>query len=135
MTTKSNWTSIIIMGAGPIEYWWDTPEDPYRFNSVAAKAYRAWREIVADYFKDFKKGTLLYKPWTAWGGQWDERAQVFNDHAVRTCDVLIDMNPGVPALGTDHEVGLAISLDKPVFACPPGTDLDELLLQIRKALS
>jgi hypothetical protein len=133
--TKSDWTSIIIMGAGPIEYWWDTPEDPDRFNSPEAIAYRAWREVVADYFKDFKKGTLLYKPWTAFGGQWDERAQPLNDAMVRIADVVINMNPGVPAEGTDHEIALAKSLGKPVFACPPGTGLPHLLRQIREAVA
>lgn len=131
---KSDWTSIIIMAAGPIEWWWDTPEEPNRWSKPDAVAYRAWRDVVDEFFKDFEKGTLLYKPWLAFGGRWDERAQPLNDAMVRISDVVINMNPGVPALGTDHEVELARKLRKPVFACPPGTNLDHLLRSIREAV-
>jgi hypothetical protein len=132
---KSNWRSIIIMLAGPIEFWWDNEEEPDRFNSPEAVAYRAWRDKVVAFFAPQQMGTLVYLPWGGFKGQWDERAQVFNDHAVRVADVVLNLNPGVPAIGTDHEIELARSLRKPVFACPPGTDLDKLLLQIREAVA
>jgi len=112
--------SIIAALIGPIEYWWDTPEEPDRFNSPAAEEYRFWRQAVNDLL--VADGWLVYRPHEGFKGAWDERAQVFNDEMIKICDVVICMRPpGIPGRGTDHELELAGRLGKPIIQLPPGT--------------
>lgn len=123
--------SVIAALIGPIEYWWDTPEDPDRFNSQPAVEYRAWRQIVNDFLVG--KGWLVYRPHEAFKGAWDERAQVFNDAVIRVADVVICMRPiGIPGLGTDHELQLAGELHKEIWYMRPGTDLEAKWAEIQK---
>lgn len=113
------------MLAGPIEYWWDTPEDPDRFESAEAIEFRAHRETVSEFL--VHNGYLCYRPWNAFKGPWNEDAQSINDWVVDIAHVIVNLNPGVPASGTDREVGRARRQGKPVVECPPGTDLHEFL--------
>jgi len=118
--------SIITTLIGPIEYWWDTPDDPDRFNSQPAVEYRAWREILNDFL--VREGFLVYRPHEAFKGPWDERAQIHNDFIISISDVIICMRPeGIPGKGTDHELYEAARLKKPVLYAPPGTDLQGLM--------
>lgn len=128
---KSEFKSVIVMLAGPIEYWWNTPDEPDKFNSPEAVAYRNWRDKVVEYFYPQSKGVLVYLPWGGFKGQWDERAQPINDWVVRVADCIVNLNPGVPAPGTDHEIALARELGKPVFMAPPGTDLPALEVRVK----
>lgn len=117
--------SIIVALVGPIEWWWNTPEDPARFHSLEAIAYRAYRDRLGKVLVDH--GYLVFRPHEAFKGEWDERAQVFNDHMIEIADVVVNMRPmGIPGKGTDHELQLAKNLGKPVLAAPPGTNFNEL---------
>lgn len=118
--------STIVALIGPIEYWWDTPEEPLRFTSPAAVRYRRWREDLNDFL--VLMGFLVFRPHEAFKGPWDERAQVFNDEMVKIADVVICMRPeGIPGKGTDHELELAERLGKPILDAPPGSDIKVLL--------
>lgn len=123
MTTSFG--SPIGMLAGPIEWWWDTDLDPHRFMSPEAIEYRHHREGVSEILVD--AGYLVYRPWAAFKGQWNEEAQAINDWVVDIAHFLVNMNPGVPAEGTEHEVARARARGIPVIDCPPGTDLNDFL--------
>lgn len=123
--------STIVALVGPIEYWWNTPDDPARFHSPEAVRYRDWRERLSRFLVD--SGRLVFRPHEAFKGPWDERAQVFNDHMVEISDVIVNMRPpGIPGRGTDHELELAESLGKPIIWAPPGCSMTELDFKIRK---
>jgi hypothetical protein len=114
--------STIVALIGPIEYWWDTPEEPDRFNSQPAVEYRAWREELRDFLVE--NGFLVYSPHDAFKGAWDERAQAHNDFVISICDLVMCMRPeGIPGKGTDHELKLASDLGKYVIMVPPGISL------------
>lgn len=122
--------STIIALVGPIEFWWNTPEDPDRFNSPQAVAYRQWREVLRDYL--VRKGYLVYSPHDAFKGAWDERAQKHNDFIIEIVDVVINMRPdGIPGRGTDHELILASVLGKPVIKAPPGRNLSDVYADLK----
>lgn len=112
--------SVIAALIGPIEWWWDTPEEPNRFSSERAVKYRAWRQHVNDTL--VAAGWLVYRPHEGFKGAWDKRAQVFNDEMIKISDVVICLRPpGIPGNGTDRELTLAARLGKPVAHLPPGT--------------
>jgi hypothetical protein len=116
--------SIIVSLIGPIEHWWDTPEDPDRFNSPPAVAYRAWRQHVNDVLLA-AGGFLVYRPHEGFKGDWDNRAQIFNDEMIRISDVVLCLRPpGIPGKGTDEELRLCAKLGKPVVFLPPGAPID-----------
>ena len=122
--------SVIVALVGPIEWWWNTEDDPARFHSPAAVHYRDWRERLSRYLVD--QGFLVFRPHEAFKGTWDERAQIFNDHMVEIADVIVNMRPsGIPGKGTDHELELAEKLGKPMVEAPPGTDMQTIRFLIR----
>ena len=100
---------LVISLVGPIEYWWDTPDEPDRFNSPAAVAYRAYRDELSEWLTT--QGYLVYRPHEAFKGGWDERAQAINDFAITQSDLVIEMTPkNVPTgKGTLRELDLADS--------------------------
>src|SRR6478735_7953353 len=104
---------------GPVEYWWDTPEEPERFVSPRAQRYRQHREEVSDFFEvhDY----LVYRHWTTFRGPWDPVMQGINDWAIKRCHFVVDMTPfDVPiGRGTAGEHALARSLILPIFHLPP----------------
>jgi hypothetical protein len=117
--------STIVALIGPIEYWWDTPEEPLRFTSPEAVRYRQWRRELSDFL--VREGFLVYRPHEAFKGSWDERAQRFNDAIIEVCDLVMCMRPeGIPGKGTDHELDLAAKLGKPVIFTPPHIQLSFL---------
>ena len=121
--------SIIVSLVGPIEWWWNTEADPARFHSSEAVNYRSWRERVSRFLVD--RGYLVYRPHEGFKGEWDERAQVFNDAMIQISDAVINMRPAhIPGKGTDHELKLAKELGKPVFHAPPGSDLESVHMDI-----
>lgn len=124
--------SVCAALVGPIEWWWDTPEEPNRFMSSEAVRYRAHRDDLWPFLVEHN--ILCYRPWEAFKGPWDKRFQVHNDVMVRLSDVLVNMNPGVPAWGTAGEVVLGRALLKPIFSCPPGSDFNKLLAQIKETV-
>lgn len=110
--------STIVALIGPIEWWWDTPERPNKFNEWPAVHYRRWRGFVDAKLQ--AAGCLVYRPHEGFKGTWDPRAQVFNDAMIEIADVVVCLRPpGVPGKGTDHELELAAKLGKPVVYCPP----------------
>lgn len=126
--------STIVALVGPIEWWWNTPEDPARFHSMPAVHYRDWRERLSRYLVD--QGYLVFRPHEAFKGTWDERAQIFNDEIIKIADVVINMRPpGVPGKGTDHELALARDLGKTIVNAPPGTEMQRIRFQINNRLS
>lgn len=105
--------SKCIFMAGPIEWWWGE-----RFDTSEAVAYREHREKVADALVE--AGFLVYKPWSAFNGPWNERLQGVNDFVLLKCDAVTLLTPpGVEAVGTGHEVGLALRNKIPVTGFPP----------------
>lgn len=126
--------SIIIALIGPIEYWWDVPEEPDRFNSVPAAEYRQYRNDLNDFL--VSKGYLVFRPHEAFKGEWDERAQAFNDAMVQIADIVVCMRPlGIPGKGTDHEINLALLAGKVVVNAPPDTEFDILDKHLRMIAS
>lgn len=106
-----------VMLAGPIKAWWD------EWDSDRHKVYLEWRELLSTSLVE--AGHLVYRPWEAWKGQWDDNdgdrvAQAVNDVAVRTAEVVLNLTPpGVPSHGTDVEVILCESIGKTIIDCPP----------------
>jgi len=103
--------SKVVYLAGPIEYWWQ--ED--RFYTPFAEAYRWWRDEVSKAFVE--AGYLVYRPWEAFKGDWNERMQILNDVAVENSDVLINLTPIImpTGLGTEHEIYFAREKGVPVI--------------------
>lgn len=95
--------SKVIYIAGPIEYWWQDDN----FDSNLAKAYRWWRDELSKEFVE--AGFLVYRPWEAFKGPWNERMQVLNDVAVQRADFVLNITPYAVhlGLGTEHEIGHA----------------------------
>lgn len=111
--------SRCVFLGGPIEHWWDTPENPDMFNSFLARAYRLHRELLNRAFVE--AGYLVYRPHEAFKGPWNEKMQDVNDYILERCDAFVNMTPpslGIVALGTDHEVRQAGRLGVPVFNAP-----------------
>lgn len=105
--------SLIVFLGGPIKHWWDenwmTPEH---------LRYDEWRIKVEE--ACIAAGFLVYKPFTAWKGTWNEQAQAVNDAVIGVVDVFIDLTPpGVPSNGTTAERKLAKKLGVDIFDCPP----------------
>lgn len=103
----------IIMLVGPIDYWWNE-----NWNSPKHEAYMAWRNELNKALVE--AGHLVYRPHEAFKGAWNELAQIVNNAAIASADVLIDMNPGVPAYGTEAELTLARNMRKDIRLAPPG---------------
>jgi hypothetical protein len=103
--------SKVLYLAGPIEYWWQ--ED--RFDTPLAVSYRWWRDELSRAF--VKADFLVYRPWEAFKGPWNERMQILNDVAVEKSDVLLNLTPSaVPTgLGTQHEIDFARDNGVPVI--------------------
>lgn len=118
--------SKAVFLAGPIEYWWDTEEDPNRFNSPDAVEYRAHRERVRDWY--VANHYLVYCPWTAFKGDWNEKMQPVNDFVLDKSDLVVNLTPGyLPEgayKGTAHEIELAQGLGTPVIWIPSITYMD-----------
>lgn len=116
--------SKAVFLAGPIEWWWDCPQEPNRFLSSPARIYRHHRDQLRDFFVE--RGFLVYMPHQAFKGDWNEKMQPVNDYVLGLCDIIVDMTPtdipGIVANGTKHEVELAHKLNKLVLTIPPGID-------------
>lgn len=89
---------MFIVMVGPIDYWWsENWETPQHL------AYMDWRNDINK--KLVEAGHLVYRPWEAFKGAWNEVAQVVNDAAIDRCDAMVNLCPsGVPAYGTATEV-------------------------------
>jgi hypothetical protein len=109
--------SKIVAVIGPIECWWDTEEEPDRFNSLEARSYRDWRRAVCD---ALAKHFLVYRPHEAFKGNWNEEAQLVNDAGIDIAHYVVNLKPeNVVALGTDHEEERARKQGKHIFYAPP----------------
>jgi hypothetical protein len=111
-------SKTVFLG-GPIEHWWNSKDDPYRFESDLAKTYRAWRNLLNDTF--VWKNYLVYRPHEAFKGPWNEAMQGVNDYVLERSHAFVNMTPtgyGVVALGTDHETRQAVNFGVPVFHAP-----------------
>lgn len=118
--------SVSVFLAGPIEYWWDTEEDPNRFMSDDAVEYRRHRDHVRDWFVEH--GYLVYSPHTAFKGDWNEKMQPVNDYVLGLSDIVVNLTPGYLEMGsgTAHEIDRARNLDKPILWVPSGTYIEVL---------
>lgn len=129
LQTPSVGGSKIVSLIGPIEHWWDTEDDPYRFMSLPAIEYRAHRIELSGWL--VSKGYLVYRAHEAFKGPWDDRAQKLNDFGIEISDIIINMSPpGIPGAGTAREAALAETLLKPVIAFPPRTSYQLLESQL-----
>lgn len=112
--------SKIVAVIGPIEAWWNTEEEPNRFDSYESRKYRMWREYVCDALAEY---FLVYRSHEAFKGNWNEKAQRVNDTAISVCDFVVNLKPDdVIALGTDHEEEFAQYKGKRVLYAPPTVD-------------
>lgn len=120
--TPSTGHSTCIFLGGPIEYWWDTPEEPNRFNSEQAVSYRGHRETLGHILVN--EGYLVYRPHEAFKGPWDERMQDLNDLVIPRVDIFVNMKPywmrWQECPGTSHEVDLALQHGIPLVHAPQG---------------
>jgi hypothetical protein len=108
-----NYKALIVFLGGPIKHWWDenwmTPEH---------LRYDEWRTKVEE--ACIAAGFLVYKPFTAWKGTWNEQAQAVNNAVIEVVDVFLDLTPpGVPSNGTKAELIVAENVGTPVLMCPP----------------
>ena len=121
--------SLSVFLAGPIEYWWDTPEDPNRFYSHAAREYRRHRDDLSEALAE--AGFLVYRPHMAFKGDWNEKMQPVNDYVISLSDIVIDMSPpGIPGAGTKHEMEYAEKLGKQIYICNPRHSIRSTILLI-----
>jgi len=110
---------LMIFIAGPIKHWWGFAD----WDAPQVKRYFEWRDAVE--VACVEAGFLVYMPHMAWRGSWHEDAQLVNNHAIETVDVVIDLTPpGIPADGTTREITHAYVVGKNVMALPPGDDQD-----------
>lgn len=114
---------MIVFLAGPVDYWWHE-----NWHTHEHYKYLLWREQIQRAL--IEAGHLVYMPWGAFKGAWDEKAQKVNDTALLLCDAVVYLTPpGVPAYGTDAEVVVAQEAGIPVFWAPPG-DLSDVFAVI-----
>lgn len=117
----------VIAVLGPIKHWWDenwmTPEHV---------AYENWRTIAEDALVE--AGYLVYRPHGAFRGTWDERGQSANDFVIQSlADAVVVLTPpGVPSVGTDHEVGVATRFGVPIVEAHPANYYDEGWTDVRR---
>jgi hypothetical protein len=108
-----NYKSLIVFLGGPIKHWWDE-----NWMSPEHLRYDEWRSKVEE--TCIAAGFLVYKPFTAWKGTWNEQAQAVNNEVIRIVDVFIDLTPpGVPSIGTEEEREHASLIGRPIYDCPP----------------
>lgn len=127
-----DYKSLIVFIGGPIKHWWDD-----NWMSPEHLRYDEWRTKVEE--ACIAAGFLVYKPYTAWKGTWNEQAQAVNNSVIHVIDVFIDLTPpGVPSKGTTEErmlcKGLGIQV---VEVYPPEmwADDDEVLDDLIKILT
>lgn len=109
-------SKLIVTIVGPICFWWQ----PGQWDSPDHVTYREWREALRVALVKSQE-CLVFAPWRAIQGSWDERAQAINDAGIKISDVVIDITPpGVPASGTQREVALANASGVKVISAPPG---------------
>jgi hypothetical protein len=117
--------SKCVFLAGPIEFWWNTPSEPDRWNSMEAVKYRWHRDAVRDFF--VARHFLVYMPHEAFKGDWNEKMQPVNDFVLSKSDIFVNMKPlhipGLIANGTDHEEELARELGKIIVPLPPTSEV------------
>ncbi len=119
--------SKIVILAGAIKYWWggnwDTPEH---------YEYLQWREQVRALLVG--SGYLVYAPHEAFKGTWTERAQVVNNSAIETSDVMVVLTArSIPSEGTDDEIKHAREVGTPVVWCPSSIGLTQVIPTIEEA--
>lgn len=119
-----NYKALIVFLGGPIKHWWDE-----NWMSPEHLRYDEWRTKVEE--ACIAAGFLVYKPYTAWKGTWNEQAQAINNEVIRVVDVFIDLSPkGVPSEGTKQEKMLAKGLKIQIVEIGPPewwSDDDEVL--------
>lgn len=121
-----NYKALIVVIGGPISHWWDE-----NWMSPEHIRYDEWRTKVEEAM--IAAGFLVYKPYTAFKGTWNEEAQRINNAVISIADVLLVLTPdGVPSEGTDEEiehaeqVGTKIVYTPPPLATRDGSTLDKL---------
>jgi hypothetical protein len=70
-----NYKSLIVFLGGPIKHWWDE-----NWMSPEHLRYDEWRSKVEE--TCIAAGFLVYKPFTAWKGTWNEQAQAVNNEVI-----------------------------------------------------
>jgi len=116
-----DYKALIVFIGGPIKHWWDE-----NWMSPEHLRYDEWRTKTEE--ACIAASFLVYKPYTAWKGTWNEEAQAVNDTVIGVIDVFIDLTPpGVPSKGTTEERKLAKDLGVEIFNFPPSLypNLDE----------
>jgi hypothetical protein len=109
-----DYKALIVFIGGPIKHWWDE-----NWMSPEHIRYDEWRTKVEQACID--AGFLVYKPYTAWKGTWNEEAQVVNNAVIKVSDVFLDIRPpGTPSEGTDEEIKDAKKVGTPVLQVPLG---------------
>lgn len=92
--------------------------------NVEYEAGIVWRGAVASQLKE--QSIVTFNPAVAWlgqrattagphGGDLIRRIQAVDDAAVLHCDGMVVCYQGVESVGTDHEIQLALDLNKPMW--------------------
>lgn len=124
-----------VVIVGPIRHWHGR-----RWNTVERLRYFAQRDMV--HHTLVASGHLVYAPYQAWKGQWEDNAgdttaQAANDAAIRCAHVVVNLTPaGVsPAGGIADELNLARQLRTPVVNVDEWMSAADLLNAINHAVS
>jgi hypothetical protein len=108
-----NYKALIVFLGGPIKHWWDE-----NWMTPPHLRYDEWRSKVEE--ACIAAGFLVYKPYTAWKGTWNEQAQLINNTVIQVVDVFLDLTPpGVPSAGTEEERAYAEHVGTEILDCPP----------------
>jgi hypothetical protein len=111
-----NYKALIVFIGGPIKHWWDE-----NWMSPEHIRYDEWRTKVEEACT--AAGFLVFKPYTAWKGTWNEEAQEVNNTVIKVVDIFLNLCPdGVPSEGTDEEINEADRVGTPVLHYPPCFD-------------
>lgn len=112
---------MIVTLVGPIDYFWNE-----NWMTDQHVQYMIWRSEISR--KLVEAGHLVYRPHEAFKGAWSDKMQEVNRVALAYSDVVINLNPGVPAYGTAEELVFVEHINKrgynliQVFNAPHHTD-------------
>lgn len=120
--------SLFVFMACPIRYWWTPGVEGKPIHTMFMEARdRIHFELSADF--------LVYAPWRAWRGPWNEIAQEVNDHAITLSDAFVWLSvDGVRAQGTADELELAKSERIPHFEINCNKNIRNQLADVKRQL-
>lgn len=127
-------SKVVFLGS-PIRYWWTVEDGHTLHETYRYKLYADFREGVRNMLS---QEFMVYSPHLALRGPWNEmRGTALNDFALMQSDAFVQIDAGVPMLGTDHERELAENEGIPVYTIHYGrhpSDLGVVFQQMKEDL-